>query len=226
MSTISNRHNVTPFVSGSSLPYFGQRLAKIGYKQTAVMSTAGKIAPPSICVSIPGIAESDIRNNMESLLPYISTYLEGVQDSVIRSLYEGRKYRLESVADEEISVLACISFLSASEGSTRWSKEYIEAWFDRTLGDNLTVVIAEKLGFELETQAQVDVVQKHLNGYRGLFAGLSSGKVSYQPAQISGLRRALDVCSLDSESDSVTGRIIGRLDEMEKAQQTLNDMIL
>lgn len=226
MSNISNRHNVLPFVSGVSAALTGQRLSKIGYKQTKVMTDKGEVAPPSICVSVPPLDSQEVSGKLDRLMPYVLAYLETVQDSVIRSLYEGRMYKLDSVSDEEIGVDALVSYLSASESSTRWSKEYIEAWFDRTLGDNLTVVIAEKLGFELENDAQVEVVQKHLNGYRGLFAGLSSGKVSYQPAQIAGLRRALDVCSLDSESDMVTGKVIGKLDEMEKAQKMLNDMLL
>lgn len=226
MSNISNRHNVLPFVSGISAALSGQRLAKVGYKQTKVMADRGEKAPASICVSIPPLAAEQIMDNIQALLPHISNFLEGVQDSVIRSIYEGRKYALDSVSDEEISVQACISYLSATTESSRWSKEYIEAWFDKVLGDNLTVVIAEKLGFELETQEQVDVVQKHLNGYKGLFSSLAGKSASINPAQISGLRRALDVCSLDSESDMITGRVIARLDEMEKIQNGLIDMIL
>ena len=226
MSNISNRHNVQPFVSGVSAALTGQRLAKIGYKQTAVMTAAGKVAPPSICVSIPPLQMADIQENLSALLPHISSYLETVQDSVIRALYEGRMHKLDSVSDDEIGIVACLAHLTASESGSRWSKEYLESWFDRTLGDNLTVVIAEKLGFEDLNEAQMDTVTKHLNGYRGLFAGLAGNKVSYQPAQIAGLRRALDVCSVDSESDMVTGRVIGKLDEMEKAQTMLNDMLL
>ena len=197
MSNISTRHNVLPFVSGTSAALSGQRLAKIGYKQTKVMTDKGEVAPPSICVSVPPLDSQEVSGKLDRLMPYLVAYLETVQDSVIRSIYEGRKYQLDSVSDEEIGVEALVSFLSASESSARWSKEYIEAWFDRTLGDNLTVVIAEKLGFDLSTPEQEQVVQRHLNGYKGLFAGLASGKVSYQPAHIAGLRRALDVCSLD-----------------------------
>ena len=226
MSNISNRHNVQPFVSGTSAPLTGQRLVKIGYKQTAVMTAAGKVAPASICVSVPPLQMSDIQQNLEALLPHISAYLETVQDGVIRSIYEGRMHKLDSVSDDEIGIVACLAHLTATESGSRWSKEYLEAWFDRVLGDNLTVVIAEKLGFELDTPEQEETVNRHLNGYRGLFSGLAGNKVSYQPAQIAGLRRALDVCSLDSESDMITGKVIGKLDEMEKAQKMLNDMLL
>ena len=226
MSNISNRHNVRPFVSGVSAALSGQRLAKIGYKQTGTMTDKGKIAPMSICVSVPQLEEKNVQEHITSLLPHILSYLETVQDGVIRSIYEGRKYQLDSVSDEEIGVAACISYLTASEGASRWSKEYIESWFTRTLSDNLTVVIAEKLGFEDLNEDQMAVVQKHLNGYKGLFAGLASGKASYQPAQIKGLRRALEVCSLDSESDMVTGKIIGKLDDMEKAQNGWMDLLM
>jgi len=226
MSNVSTRHAVRAFISGESAPFSGQRLAKVGYKTTEKMVKEGKKAPPSICASVPLLSGSDVADHMAALMPHILTMLEGVQDNVIRSLYEGRKYQLSDITDDEISVTACLSYLTATTESTRWSKEYIESWFDRVLGDNLTVVIAEKLGFEELNDSQLETVTKHLNGYRGLFGQLAGKTVSLAPAQISGLRRALDVCSVDSESDPITGRVIGKLDEMERIQNGLIEMLL
>jgi len=96
MSNISNRHNVQAFVAGESKALSGQRLAKVGYKQTKAITDKGEVAPKSICVSIPMFVDQDIQDNIQALLPHIGAWLETVQDNVLRSLYEARKYDLSS----------------------------------------------------------------------------------------------------------------------------------
>lgn len=223
MSQVSNRHNVLPFISGESKPLNGQRLAKVGYKQTKKMQEAGEVAPESICVSLPKIPNAEIETHWQGLIPHVRTLLETAQDGIIRSLYEGKKCDraiFSSVSDEELNVSACIAFLESEASGGRLSKEYLESWFDKNLNDNLFVVIAEKLGFNDPTDAQTEVVMKHLAGYKALIAGMSGKNLSLQQSQITGIRRALEVCSVDDETSE---KLIKKLDEMEqkKVEQLL-----
>ena len=236
MSNISNRHNVLPFVAGESKPLSGQRLAKVGYKQTAAMTQKGEIAPKSICVSLPLIQKDQITQNLESLLPHIGAWLETVQDNVLRSLYEARKFDLSSVSDEELSIGQCVNYLEAESSGGRLTKEYLESWFAGNMSDGLYVLIASKLGFVSDAQladdsASVDVsedqdvvIQKHLNGYKALLVGLSGKNVSLSTGQIKGLRKALEICA--PEGDSVAARLNQKLDVIEKeSAQLLVDLL-
>ena len=208
MSIISTRHNVNLFVSGESKPLTGQRLAKVGYKTTA--KTPAKF--PSICVSIPPIPDQDITDNLSRLIPNIREFLSGAQDGIIRSLYESREGSLNSISDDEISVSACINFLDAESTGSRWTKDYLVDWFNTNIRDNLIVVIADRLGLELATPEEEARVNVHINAYRELISSLSGGKTVLEKEQIHGIRRALDVSSIDDET---SGKLLKRLDQLE-----------
>lgn len=209
MSQIATRHNVLPFVAGTSKAFGDQRLAKIGYKSSTDKKTKREIPAkfPSVCVSVPPVSNWS-ENQNQRLLPHFRTMLEGVQDKVIKSLYESKEGALSSVSDEDISIDQCIAFLESEATGDRLTKEKIGEWFDANLRDNLTVVIAEKLG----TEDIEDIrVTQHLVGYRGLFGKLSKDSGELQEPQIRGLRKALEVCAVD---DDVSARLIGKLESM------------
>lgn len=193
--SISNRHTVNAFIAGKSQPMSDQRLAKVGYKST--VKTPAK--HPSICVSVPLIMELDT-DQIDRLSPYIVQMLENAQDGIIRSLYESRDGTLSEVSDDDICIDACISYLEAESIGGRLTKEFLEQWFDAQMKDNLTVVVADKLGFSELTEDVLVTVGKHVAGYRGLIASLSGGKTLLQEPQIRGLLRALEVSSVDDET--------------------------
>lgn len=193
--SITNRHQLNKFIAGKSAPLSDQRLARVGYKSTK--KQVARFA--SVCVSVPVITSID-ESQVEKLLPYIVEMLENAQDGIIRSLYEGRDGMLTEVSDDEISIDSCISFLEAESAGSRLTKEYLESWFDEQMKDNLTVVIATKLGFEDMTDPQMVTVNQHLSGYRGLISSLAGGKTLLQEHQIKGLQKALEVSSVDDET--------------------------
>ena len=99
MSNVSNVHDVIPFVAGKSAALTGQRLARVGYKSTA--KNPAKF--PSVAVSVPFLSDDSLRENMDSLLPYIKGMMEKTQDDVIRSLYESKdgSLKIETLSGEE-----------------------------------------------------------------------------------------------------------------------------
>ena len=211
MSIISNRHNVNPFVAGKSEALNGQRLAKVGYKS----SKANPAKYKSVCVSVPPMDKA-VWNTPEliaRLESHFNAVIESAQDGIIRSLYESSDGELSSVSDDELNIDAVINFLDAESTGGRLTIEVVNQWFDSQVRDNLTVVIATKLGFDLSTPEQESTVQKHVAGYRGLFASLSGGKTFLQPTQIAGIRRALEVSSVD---DEISVKLMARLIQREK----------
>lgn len=208
---ISNRHNVNLFVAGKSEPLAGQRLAKVGYKKTKDNPNP----PASVCVSVPRIDDDSIVNNVQALLPGIRAMLEGVQDSVIRSLYESSDHTLSNVSDDDISVNACIAFMLAESQGSRLSADAIGAWFDSAVRDNLTVVIADKLRFDLSTPEQEETVARHVNGYRALMQSIAGKNVTLQPKQINGIENALALASAD---DAMSTKIRAKVESLKNVK--------
>lgn len=205
--SISNRHSVNPFKAGKSAPLNGQRLIKVGYKKTKDIPNP----LPSVCVSVPFLdTESIDDNSMERLTPHILNFLQDTQDKIIRSLYESSDGALLSVADHEISVSQCINFLEAENDGGRLKKEFLQTWFNENVKDNLTVLIAEKLGTE---NIEDERIAKTVKVYCELISGLAGGKTLYVEQQIKAVRIALKVIS---EDDDISEKLELRLKSMEK----------
>src|SRR3990172_1508944 len=168
--SITNRHSVIPFVAGKTVPLTDQRLAKIGYKTTK--KNPAKF--PNVAVSVPPITEFD-ETILERALPYLVTVFENAQDGIIRSLYESSMGQLREVSDDDISPAACLAFLEAEANGSRLTKEMIASWFDSEVSENLTVLVAEKLGFTDLTTDNMVVVKKHVSIYRDIISQLAGG---------------------------------------------------
>ena len=210
MSNVSNVHDVIPFVAGKTAALTGQRLAKVGYKSTA--KNPAKF--PSVAVSVPFLSDDSLRENMDSLLPYIKGMMEKTQDDVIRSLYEAKDGALKIVQDHEISVQACIAFLESEAAGDRIKKEHIESWFDRVCSENVFTLIAEKLGYSGDelSEEQTATVDKHVKVYREILSMLAGGRTILTPVQIKSCKTVIDV----SEDDSGIGtKLMQRLTAME-----------
>lgn len=210
MSNVSSAHDIVPFIAGKTNPLTGQRLAKVGYKSTA--KNPAKF--PSVAVSVPFLSDDSLRDNLDSLLPYIKGMMENTQDAVIRNLYESRDGSLKIVQDHEISVQACIAFLESEAAGDRIKKEHIESWFDRVCAENVFTLIAEKLGFTGDslTTEQESTVQKHVKVYRDILSMLAGGRTVLTPVQIKSCKTVIDV----SEDDSGIGqKLMQRLTAME-----------
>jgi hypothetical protein len=219
MSNISTRHNIVKFESGKSQAFTGQRLAKVGYKTTK--QTKAKF--DSVCVSLPKIEEQTILDNSHRLVPYIRNLLETAQDGIIRSLYETSGGLLSSIDDSELSIDSILGFLSAESNGGRLTKEVIADWFVQHVQDNLTVVVAEKLGFQELTETEMDVVNKQLNMFSGLAQSLAAGTTVLSAQQKTGLRKIIDLAN--DAGQKVSDALTARLDAMDKKELDLAAML-
>lgn len=213
MSHFPASHLVTKFESGKSEALTGQRLAKVKYK-----TTAKQVAKfPNICASVPFISASDIMAYDAQLIPHIRALLETAQDGILRSLYESSDGTLSQVQDSELSIPECIKYLEAESQGSRLTKEIISAWFDSSVKDYLFVIIGEKLRYDMEsgsiTTEQELTINKHLNGYRGLYESLAGGKTILQPVQISSLNKVLELIDSSEIGDKLKNRLDGMLNK-------------
>lgn len=208
MSVISTRHSVVPFVSGESKAFENQRLAKITYKPRG--KNAAKF--PSVCVSVPAVPELD-DVQVSRMMPHIQAICANAQDGIIRSMYESSDGTLKEVSDSDISIDSVIAYLEAEATGSRLTAEKIKEWFKADVAENLTVMLAEKLGFSEMNDAQMETIGKHLNAYADVFASLAGKMVSLDQNKITKLRAALAL-GKDDESD-ISMKITAKLDAME-----------
>ena len=216
MSNVSNRHSVAPFIAGTSKALNEQRLARVGFKLTEKMKKAGQKALPSVCASVPMIDPAAIEVHWENLVPYVQTLLETAQDGIFRSLYVSSAGTLSSIADEELSIPACIAFMEAQRADL--SAETVGTWFDSELTDALTVIVADKLGFTLETPEQESTVAKHVRIHRDVLCMIAGRSVILQPKQAAGIRNMLKI----APEDAMNARITAKMNELER--KTVEDL--
>ena len=223
MSIVSNIHTLVPFVSGESKPLTGQRLAKVGFKKT-------KDNPnplPSVCASVPMIQQEEVMGNIQALLPHIGTMLEGTQDQIIRALYEASQGQRKEVRDEEISVQACIAFLSAEAAGSRISAESIKAWFENGEAKNISAAIicqALKYGEQEDwTPEQEATILKHVGVYCEVFqmlAGKNLSRSSFSDKQWYRLNQILELVQSENPEDAFGKKLADKMAVIAKAVKT------
>ena len=213
MSNVDTRHNVNPFVAGKSQALTGQRLAKIGYKSTE--KNPAKF--PSVCVSVPMIAQPFTPEQLKALNGQIVRMLEDTQDKIIREMYESSDGKLSTVPDEAISVDACISWLEQEETGGRMTIEKIKGWFAENLEGKLKEFLR---GFAARTITDPEALQKAViqtsNRYRDMLTALSGGKTSYNAQQ---REKLIKVLALTEDGDEVAEKLVKRLEAMEKKER-------
>jgi hypothetical protein len=213
MSNISNVHTITAFDSKTSKAHDGQRLAKIGYKQTAAMTKDKITALPSVCVSVPPVTPDLVTPFLQSLMPYVVELVHGAQDGIIRKLNDDSAGSLLQITDADISMDAVLQHLAAEAAGERITKDKVIAWVeDSSMADVLRLRFAELLGVgENPTAEQAAKVELQVSGYKQMFGSLSSGKTYLAPAEARKLVRALELAQVD---DALSRRFAGRLQEM------------
>jgi len=133
--------------------------------------------------------------------------LEKAQDEILRAKYEASAGQVTEITDEEISIPACIAFLNAESAGSRLSTELIGTWFDSALSDSLTVLIADKLGFDLSTPEQEQTVSKHVKNHRDVLCMLAGKNVILAPRQSAAIQNMLEL----AEEDTMHARLSAKL---------------
>jgi hypothetical protein len=147
----------------------------------------------------------------------IQTALCAAQDGIIRSLYESSDGTRKEIDDSEISIESCLAFIEAESTGSRLSAALIEGWFSTQIKEPLIVTVAEKLGFNDMTDAQLITIHKHVENYKKLFQSLAGKGVILEEKQLHGLRKAIEVA--DCEDDETSKKIIAKIEGMLKKEK-------
>lgn len=196
----------------------GYRVAKLMYK---VNPKTGKAAADNACLIVPHITESEVRENIDSLIKHVVTMLESEQDKIIRS------YHLDKVSfvePSQIDIPAIITALETVAVSGRLNKDMITVWFDQYILNELTTLCADNLGLTADTlETALADKESRLNlmlkAYKDMLVKLASNTTIYQPPQAEKLLKAIELCVADSEeakADTVTVRLMDKLSNQMK----------
>lgn len=219
MSAFDGQHLVGKFVAGKSQALTGQRLCKVGYKET---KKTKKVAD-SVCVSVPVITEEQIVDApITALIPHIRGMLEKAQDGIVRAMYESSEFKLTAVSDADLSIAKCIDWLEQEETGGRLTVEAIKEWFKQSMLVNVQAFAELKLTGKFAGDELSVKVKQVCNQYEGMFTAISGGKTQYTNAQIDFLEGALGM--LEDGEDEMAEKLIGRMSKMrEKNEQNKKD---
>lgn len=201
----------------------GERLVKCLYKKN--MKT-GTVAGENSYIIVPEshLAEEVVIENVAMLAPYISAYLQSVEDGIIK---EHHKNGGKGFSDRFLSLAKILETLDIAGQGSRLNKEKIEAWFASDVQTPLIEAFADKMGIGAEgkepTEQELEKLALITSVYRARFASLASGKTAYRKEEAELLQKALTVTGA-VESSSIGARFFERLEKMKTA--TSEDLLM
>lgn len=209
----TENHNIVPYVSGTTKAFTGQRLASFNWKTvTDKSSVYYGIKRESKAVSLPMITAEAITDNLIVLMPHIVSMLHSVQDKIIKAKLEIGGDSVVSIGNELINMKAIVEYLGDSNESGRLTKESVAAWFDESISNSLSVVLADKLGIsEVPTNAESDKILAIVGKFRADISALAGGKTSYTPKVAAQLLKAVNHAS---DEDVIASKFKARLQKM------------
>jgi hypothetical protein len=196
------------------------RIVKCLYK--AVKNAAGNLVDSkfvSSYVRIPTkhLSEEHIIANIAELAPYVLSYLQGIEDAMIK---DSHKAGLGRVYCEGLSLAKLIEKLEESDSSSRLTKEKIELWFDDVIQDALGAKFAAKMGLsENSSEQELEKLELILNAYKAKFSSLAGGKTFIKEADCLAMIAVITNC--EAEETSLGARFIVRLEKMNMKEEDL-----
>jgi len=198
----------------------GERLVKCLYKTNPKTGKAAGVNS-YILVSDSHLSEQVIADNAAKLAPYVSAYLQSVEDKIVKDAHVKGSL---GFSDKFLSLDKILAFLDEAGQGNRLNKEKIEAWFNSDMREPLVAAFAEKMGVsETPTEAELEKLAEITGVYSAKFASLASGKTAYRKEEAELLQKALEV------TDCKDGNVIGskfydRLESMKTA--TSNELLM
>ena len=207
MSVISNRHTFAEFTStgkNRSVPYTGQRLAKVGYKE--------KSGKQSVCVSIPMLDDSDVDKINQAFPVDFRKRAEDFQNGLIRSLYESGKSAIET---DEINVTSILAYLESENNAGRLSAEKVKEWFTGEFADTAMVLMSEKYKTEDET-----ILQQKANAWLAAFVALTGNS----PIHVDRLNQLRSMTDMVQDDDVIGNRVKNKVEGLLAELASLDDI--
>ena len=190
----------------------GERLVKCLYKvNPKTKKAAGENS--YILVSESHLAESVVVENAAKLAPYVSAFLQSVEDKIIKDAHVKGSL---GFSDKFLSLDKILASLDEAGQGNRLNKEKIEAWFNSDMQEPLIAAFAEKMGVsEVPTPEELEKLAEITGVYKAKFASLASGKTAYRKEEAELLQKALDVT--EAGKTPIGEKFYNRLESMKTA---------
>lgn len=168
-------------------------------------------------VPVAHLTEKTVIANIADLAPFVVSYLQGVEDAMIKDAHKSGQLRIYA---DGLSLARLIEKLEESSNTGRLNKERIGQWFDSEVAELLAVKFAAKMGLdETSSEAQLAKLDVILAAYRAKFESLASGKVFIKEQDCLAMIGVLNTCQL--EDDTLGSRFLVRLENMTKKEEDL-----
>jgi hypothetical protein len=184
-------------------------------------------------VRIPNrhLSESSILARIDDLMPFVTSYLESIEDGMIKELHS--KGQL-NIYPESLSLDKILEVLESTTNNGRLTKELIGNWFDEVLSDSLTTAFATKLGLDLaeeslaiaidsgdeETLRKIARIEQVVAMYKDKLESLASPKVSFKEEDQAALLGMFNKIP-DVLENSVGRRLHSRISNMANKEDEL-----
>ena len=198
----------------------GTRIVKCLYQ---VNKETKKKLHENVYVRVPvdHITESVILDHFEDLSQYFISFLQGVEDKMIKAQHSSGG--VERIYTDGLTLAKLIDQLEISELGARLNKVQIEAWFDKEIGEHLAILFAGKLG--IDDQSTVDDLAKLeaiLAAYKNKFAALASPKCVLDPDDCDRMSQVISSVERETGSKSSLGdRFLVKLEKIKNRDEEL-----
>jgi hypothetical protein len=192
----------------------GTRITKALYKTN---NKTGTIAGTNSYARIPTkhLTIASVIEQAEKLAPYVLDYLQGIETLMLKEQHKNGQL---NIFTDGLSINRLINKLDESSENSRLSKVDIEAWFDASISEPLTMLFADKMGIDEDSDESVLAkLEKKIMAYKAKFASLAAPKPFIKEADCIALISVIEKCEVDEDTRSLLGgRFITKLAGMHK----------
>ncbi len=181
MSNVSNVHQFH-VLDKSSKALSGQRLVRLIAKKDSKGQYPSENLQGSLCVSVPVLAQDDVENVIDRLMPHVVAMCKDAQDKIIREwrIEHGRN----EIPEEAFSIDKVVEYLDSAAAGDRVSVEYLQEWFI----DSYASAAQQFIRIAIDGAAP-EIVEHKVNVLRDMFAGWSSNRYSPNIPQLRAMIR-------------------------------------
>ncbi len=188
----------------------GTRISKMLYQTNK--KTGNRVADNSYTrIPTKHLDTAELIENAELLVPYLRTYLQGIEDSVIKA---DHVKGLTEVYCPGLSLNKIIAELDKRELGGRITKEQIASWCINVLMPELAPLILAKMGFDdvddLDDERAIEF-NAVLRNYRNKLESLASPSPSIKTDDCESLISVIGKCEA---ADDIGSRLVLKLEKM------------
>lgn len=193
----------------------GMRVIEVRYRYTEAQKKAGKEKRDNAFVMVDATptSEQTVLDNISTLSPLFSLYLEGVQNEMVAEKHGKAE---TAVFESTINLAAIVAYLTTKAESERLSKDKVTAWFDASIADYLIPLAITALGFtgsveDLTVEQGAKVVEV-IEGYRKLYVSMAAPSVTV--SEKDGEKLVKHIKGAEQAGSKIGMAIVTKLDKM------------